>query len=36
MKTLKIIIDDKEIKTIKVKDLDVNILLKIIGVFGEA
>ena len=36
MKTLKIIIDDKEAKTIKVKDQDVNILLKIIEVFGEA
>ena len=31
MKTLKIIIDGKEIKTIKVNDQDVNILLKIIG-----
>jgi len=36
MKTLKIIIDNKEIKTIKVKDQDVNILLKIIEVFKEA
>ena len=31
MKTLKIIIDGKEIKTIKVNDQDVDILLKIIG-----
>ena len=35
MKTLKIIIDDKEAKTIKVKDQDVNIFLKIIEIFGE-
>jgi len=35
MKTIKIIIDDKDVKTIKVKDQDVNILLKIIEVFGE-
>ena len=35
MKTLKIIIDNKEIKTIKVKDQDIDILLKVIEVFGE-
>ena len=36
MKTVKIIIDDKEIKTIKVKDQGIDILLKIIEVFAEA
>ena len=35
MKTLKIIIDDKEVKTIKVKDQKIDILFKIIAVFNS-
>ena len=33
MKTIKIIIDNEEIKTIKVNDQDIDILMKIIEVF---
>ena len=36
MKTIKIIIDNEEIKTIKVNDHDIDIFLKIIEVFKEA
>ena len=36
MKTIKIIIDNEEIKTIKVNDQDIDIFLKIIEVFKEA
>jgi len=36
IKTIKIIIDNKEAKTIKVKDQGIDILLKIIEVFKEA
>ena len=35
MKTIKIIIDDKETKTFNVKDQDMDILLKIISAFSE-
>ena len=35
MKTLKIIIDDKEVKTIKVKDQKIDILFKIIAVYEQ-
>jgi len=34
MKTIKIIIDDVETKTIKVKDSEVDILLKIIDLYN--
>jgi hypothetical protein len=36
MKTIKIIIDDKEIKTIKVKDSEVDRLLEIIDLYNQA
>lgn len=36
MKTLKIIIEDKEIKTIKVKDNEVDTLLKIIDLYNQS
>jgi len=36
MKTIKIIIDNKDTKTIKVNDQDIDIFLKIIEVFKEA
>ena len=35
MKTLKIIIDDKEAKTIKVNDQDIENLLKIISIYAQ-
>ena len=36
MKTLKIIIDDKEAKTIKVNDNEVDTLLKIIDLYNQS